>query len=404
MIHRGSSVAMPANRPRVSTTRLRKVGGVILAPVLMAAILSLSAATSRAGSITSAQILSQIQRCATVEISMLPHHPRTGWVHGVLYIGLIDLYRATGNKTFLQPVLKIGNQVHWNIRRFRRKLNSEISGNSYCFGQAITSVAGLHVVHVPLAPLKARCGQMLRYFRATGNNPKKLAWWWCDSLFMAPAAFAHLSQLAGDPQYVNAMNQQWWFVTRLLYDRKEHLFFRDHRFFKKKAANGRHVFWSRGEGWVLAGTARVLKYLPQNFPDRPRYIHLFQRMAAQIASLQGADGIWRPSLLDFKQFPTPESSGTALDCYALAWGINHHLLSRRRYLPVVAKAWAGLLAMRNKAGDLAYVQKPGDQPALATAKLTKPYASGAFIMAGVQLMKLAPLNIPPIPKLANKSR
>ncbi|MGC9261396.1 MAG: glycoside hydrolase family 88/105 protein [Phycisphaerae bacterium] len=367
--------------------------------LLLAAMLSLFAVSSRAASVNRAQILTQIQRCATAEISMLPHHPRTGWVHGVLYIGLIDLYRATGNQAFLQPVLKIGNQVRWRIRRFRQRLNSQTSGNSYCFGQAITSISALHVGHVPLAPLEARCNQTLHYFQAIGNNPGKLAWWWCDSLFMAPTTLAHLSMLTGNSEYLNAMNQQWWRVAHLLYDKKEHLFFRDHRFLKKNAANGQPVFWSRGEGWVLAGTARVLKYLPQNFPDRPRYINLFRQMAAKIASLQGSDGIWRPSLLDFRQFPTPESSGTALDCYALAWGINHHLLSPEQYLPVVAKAWAGLLAMRNKAGDLANVQKPGDQPAMVTPDVTEPYASGAFIMAGVQLMKLAPFTLPPIPRL-----
>ncbi len=358
----------------------------------------------RAATISRARIVSQIERCANVEISMLPRNPRTGWVHGVLYIGLVDLYRATGDKTFLQPVLNIGNKVHWHIRRFGHKLTSEGSGNSYCFGQAITSIAALHPGSVTLTPLEARCNEMLRYFKTSNGNPDKLAWWWCDSLFMAPTTFAHLSILTHKSRYVDAMNQQWWFVTHLLYDKKEHLFFRDHRFFKKTAANGQKVFWSRGEGWVLAGTARVLKYLPAHFPDRSRYVKLFHQMAAKIASLQGADGIWRPSLLDYHQFPTPESSGTALYCYAMAWGINHHLLNKKRYMPVVAKAWAGLLSMRNKAGDLAHVQKPGDRPAMVTPDVTKPYASGAFIMAGVQLLKLAPFTLPPIPKLHDNNR
>ncbi len=367
-------------------------------------LLCKTAVPCSAATISRARITAQIERCARVEISMLPRKPRTGWVHGVFYIGLVDLYRATGDKAFLQPVLNIGNKFHWHIRRFGHKLASEGSGNSYCFGQAVTSVASLRPGLVPLAPLEGRCNQMLQYFKTAGANPKKLAWWWCDSLFMAPTAFAHLSVLTHQSKYVDAMNQQWWFVTHLLYDKKEHLFFRDHRFFNKTAANGQKVFWARGEGWVLAGTARVLKYLPAHFPDRSRYVKLFHQMAAKIASLQGADGIWRPSLLDYHQFPTPESSGTALYCYAMAWGINHHLLNKKRYMPVVAKAWAGLLSMRNKAGDLAHVQKPGDRPAMVTPDVTKPYASGAFIMAGVQLLKLAPFTLPPIPKLHDNNR
>ncbi len=377
----------------------RRGSPALLAGLIIAATLSQFSQAGQASTLTRAEIRSQIQRSAKVEISMLPRYPRTGWVHGVLYIGLIDLYRATGNKSFLEPVLKIGERVHWHLRHASKKLNGQISGNSYCFGQAITSIYALQPGKATLAPLQARCNQMLKYFQTAGDNPNKLAWWWCDSLFMAPTTFAHLSALTHNARYVDAMNRQWWLVTHLLYDKKEHLFFRDHRFLNKTAANGQGIFWSRGEGWVLAGTARVLKYLPENFPARPRYVKLFRQMATKIASLQGPDGIWRPSLLDFKEFPTPESSGTALDCYALAWGINHHVLNRKQFLPVVAKAWAGLLAMRNKAGDLAHVQKPGDRPAMVTASVTKPYASGAFIMAGVQMMKLAPLKLPPIPKL-----
>lgn len=382
--------------------RIRFPNALALLPGML--ILFQTCASGTAATISRARIVSQIERCARVEISMLPRKPRTGWVHGVFYIGLVDLYRATGDKTFLQPVLNIGNQVHWHLRSLGRKLTGEASGNSFCFGQAITSIAALHPRSVTLTPLEARCNEMLRYFKASNGNPGKLAWWWCDSLFMAPATFAHLSILTHKSKYVDGMNKQWWLVTHLLYDKHEHLFFRDRRFFKKTAANGRKVFWSRGDSWVLAGTARVLKYLPADFPDRSRYIRLFNQMAAKIASLQGPDGIWYPSLLDYQQFPTPESSGTALYCYAMAWGINHHLLNKKRYMPVVAKAWAGLLAMRNKAGDLAHVQKPGDRPALVTPNVTKPYASGAFIMAGVQLAKLAPFTLPPIPKLQDNSQ
>jgi rhamnogalacturonyl hydrolase YesR len=374
----------------------------ITVPISMIALAAMLSGMGRsaAATMTRSTIRSQIERCAKAEISLLPRRPRTGWVHGVLYIGLVDLYRATHDRQYLKPVLQVGGNVHWRLRSFHHRFNTELAGNSFCFGQAITSVYALNPGSVPLKPLETRCNEMLRYFKSAGDNPKKLAWWWCDSLFMAPAAFAHLSVLTHDPKYVNAMNRQWWLVTHTLYDPNERLFFRDHRFFKMKTANGKPVFWSRGEGWVLAGTARVLKYLPVHFPDRPKYIALFKHMAAKIASLQGRDGIWRPSLLDFPQFPTPESSGTALDCYAIAWGINHQVLSKNRYLPVAAKAWAGLLAMRNKQGDLAHVQRPGDRPAMVVPDVTKPYASGAFIMAGVQLMKLAPFTLPPVPQLA----
>ena len=36
----------------------------------------------------------------------------------------------------------------------------------------------------------------------------------------------------------------------------------------------------------------------------------------------------------------PENSGSAFITYALAYGVREHLLDRKRYLPVVKKAWA----------------------------------------------------------------
>ncbi len=65
-------------------------------------------------------------------------------------------------------------------------------------------------------------------------------------------------------------------------------------------------------------------------------------MAAKIVALQQPDSSWHASLYDPVTFSTKESSGTALFCYGMAWGINHGILSKKKYLPVVEKAW-GLL-------------------------------------------------------------
>src|SRR5207249_10204649 len=102
-----------------------------------------------------------------------------------------------------------------------------------------------------------------------------------------------------------------------LYDKQERLFYRDSRFFSQRERNGKKVFWSRGNGWVLAGLARVLQYLPPDYAGRGRFVALFQEMARRIADLQGPDGSWRASLLDPDSRPNPETSGTGFFTYAL---------------------------------------------------------------------------------------
>ena len=66
-------------------------------------------------------------------------------------------------------------------------------------------------------------------------------------------------------------------------------------------------------------------------------------MSAAIASIQGKDGLWRPGLLDASDYPNPEISDSSFFVYALAWGIDHHVLEWNVYLPVVERGWRGLV-------------------------------------------------------------
>lgn len=255
-----------------------------------------------------------------------------------------------------------------------------------------------------LLPLKQRLDYTLPYLTFT-PQPERLVWWWCDSLFMAPPVLARMSAITGDPKYLYAMDVQWWRTYEKLYDREQHLYARDARFVDRRSANGKKIFWARGEGWVLAGLSRVLEVMPADFPSRPRYVALFQEMAARIASLQQEDGLWRASLLDTQAFPEPETSGTAFFTYALAFGINHGLLDRSAYLPTVLKGWEGLNRYLLPSGILGQVQSAGDQPVPTKRETTALYASGGFILAGLEVAELGkpvtalPITLPAPPAL-----
>src|SRR5262249_9161952 len=103
-----------------------------------------------------------------------------------------------------------------------------------------------------------------------------------------------------------------------LYDKEEHLYYRDSTYFEKREANGKKIFWSRGNGWVLAGLARLLQYYPTNRPGRAFYEQQFKEMAAKIAALQQPDGLWHPSLLDPESYPLKETSGSGFYTFAFA--------------------------------------------------------------------------------------
>ena len=149
------------------------------------------------------------------------------------------------------------------------------------------------------------------------------------------------------------------------------------------------MFWSRGNGWVLAGIARVLQDLPQDHSARPWFEDRFRTMAEAVACTQQESGFWRPSLLDAKADPQPETSGTGFFTYALAWGINAGLISETTYGPVVARAWKGMVHQAvNKKGRVGWTQRPGDRPALVEEDRAEPYGAGAFLLAGSELINL----------------
>ena len=198
-------------------------------------------------------------------------------------------------------------------------------------------------------------------------------WSWCDALFMAPPVYAKLYAMTGDKKYVDFLNREYRATYDFLFDKEEHLFYRDSRYFNKKEANGKKVFWGRGNGWVLGGLSEILQALPAKDKHRRFY----------------EDGYWHASLLDPESYPSPETSATGFIVYALAYGINEGLLDKDKFTPVVVKGWQAMLDAVSAEGKLGYVQPIGADPRKVTREMTEVYGVGAFLLAGNQIYKMA---------------
>lgn len=90
------------------------------------------------------------------------------------------------------------------------------------------------------------------------------------------------------------------------------------------------TYWSRGNGWALAGILDTLEYLPDDHPDRDELNEIFQDLAVTIVDLQDASGYWH-NVLDDDQSPL-ETSGTLMFAYAFTKGTSVGLLSEERYI------------------------------------------------------------------------
>jgi len=149
------------------------------------------------------------------------------------------------------------------------------------------------------------------------------------------------------------------------------------------------VFWSRGNGWVIAGLARLLQDMPSDFRGRDRYVALFREMAGAVLAAQSGDGYWRSSLLDPESRPNPETSGTGFFVFALGWGVTQGLLDREKYEPAAMKGWEALVRAVHRDGMLGWVQQIGAEPGSATFESTEVYGAGAFLLAGSAVYALA---------------
>lgn len=310
--------------------------------------------------------------------------PETGWVRTVLYLGDMALYHTSRQMAYYHPMFAIATKNQWRLEQPKTKVNN--LADYIAIGQLYAELYFIKPDPRILLDTRQRINQSMADPRRGRDE-----WWWCDSLFMEPPLLARLSAATSDSRYLDFMDRQWWDSVGFLYDTRYRLMFRDKSYFSKRSPDGSPVFWSRGNGWVLAGTARVLQYMPANYLSRQRYILFFSDLADRIAPLQQPDGFWRANLLDPDAFPQRETSGTGLDCYALAWGINAGILPRNIYLPVVIKAWNALVSCVDPdTGKLGWVQPPGDKPAATTASDSWEYGVGAFLLAGSEMLKLEP--------------
>lgn len=213
-------------------------------------------------------------------------------------------------------------------------------------------------------------------------------WCWADAAFMSPPVFAHLSQATSDSRYIEFMHAEFWAMTDYLFDDEYSLFLRDSRYFTLKDEKGRPIFWGRGNGWVLAGIARIIEYLPIDDPYLKRYQDLFVRMSQALLAYQNEDGSWPSSLLEAGSDAHSETSATALIAFGLGWGVNNGLLEAADFTPAIEKAWSSIVANIHPDGKVGFVQQVAFAPGSAAKDDTQLYGSGAVLLAAAELYRL----------------
>jgi len=112
-------------------------------------------------------------------------------------------------------------------------------------------------------------------------------------------------------------------------------------------------FWGRGDGWVAAGMAEMLRDLPANHPQRARIMKGYTAMMAALLKYQGKDGMWR-QLIDHDE-AWPESSSSAMFTFAMITGVKNGWLDANAYGPAARRAWIAVVGYVDQNNDVTSV-------------------------------------------------
>ena len=336
-----------------------------------------------------ADVLTLMEKVGDWQIANPPSatkHPPDGWVRAAGYTGFMALGEISSSPRFVDAMREMAEKNAW------RPGPRPYHADDQCVIQTYAELFQRDQRSAELVPSRERLDSILKnpppgHLEFVGENKSK-EWSWCDALFMAPPAWIRMWAVTKNEAYLDFAVTHWWQTSAYLYDPTEHLYFRDSTYFKKREANGQKIFWARGNGWVFAGLARMMQYLPKDHPARPKFEQQFREMAARLVAIQSADGFWRSSLLDPENYPAQEESGTGFFCFGLAWGINEGLLDRGTYLEPMLRAWTALNSCVEANGKLKHVQPVGADPKRFDPESTEPYGVGALLLAGREIYRL----------------
>lgn len=328
-------------------------------------------------------------------------HPQPAnafWHPAAYHTGNMAAYEVTGIETYKSYSEKWAEANEWKGAKSDNKSEWKYSyGESdeyVLFGDwQICFQVYLDLYHLDKVKDErkiARAKEVMQYQMSTPNNDY---WWWADGLYMVMPVMTKLYNTTGDNLYLEKLSEYFSYARNLMYDEESHLFYRDAKYIypEHKTNNGLKDFWSRGNGWVFAGLAKVLSDLPENHTDREGYVKIYRDMAKALAEAQQPEGYWSRSLLDKQHAPGYETSGTAFFVYGYLWGINNNLLDENAYREVIDKAWNYLVGTALQPdGTVGYVQPIGeraDQHANVGPDTTADFGVGAFLLAASEMSK-----------------
>ena len=322
---------------------------------------------------------------------------RAFWDNAAYYTGNMEAYKLTGKAAYYDYCQQWCDHNRWRGANSDNK--SEWKYETYGEGQDFVLFGDWQIcfqTYIDMYQLNpadykvARAKEVMTYECHLADNK---FWWWADALYMVMPVMTKMYKLTGDKMFLDKLYENYVWSDSLMFDTEAQLYFRDAKYIYPQvvtSCDGKS-FWARGDGWVLAGLAKVLADMPKDYDHRDFFVMRFKQLAEGVARCQQADGYWSRSMLCEADAPGPETSGTAFFAYGLMWGVNHGLLEKEEYSAVIEKAWKYLAETALQSdGSIGYVQPIGEKPdptKNVDAHSQAPFGTGAWLLAACERVR-----------------
>ncbi|MBR6605032.1 MAG: glycoside hydrolase family 88 protein, partial [Prevotella sp.] len=340
------------------------------------------------------------------------HKPevRAFWDDAAYFTGNMEAYKLTGNAKYLEYSYKWARYNKWSGAK--EKDQSKWKYKNYGEGQDYVLFGDWQICFQTYLDMYEMNPDAYKIARAIEVMDRECAmkendfWWWADALYMVMPVMTKMYKATGDVKYLDKLYDNFVYADNLMFDNEEHLYYRDGKYIypKHKTSNGKKDFWARGDGWVLAGLAKVLADMPTTYKHYPFFAQRYRQMAAAVIKCQQKEGYWTRSMLDADHAEGPETSGTAFFTYGLLWGMNNGMLDKATYQPAVDKAWNYLTKTALQAdGTVGYVQPIGEKAIKGqtlSAKSVTNFGTGAFLLAACEKVRFDDASVKPADKKA----
>ncbi len=315
--------------------------------------------------------------------------PNNHWTRAALYRGMVEWAEYTGSKPIYNFLLQVGEGCSWDL------LPRVYDADDLCMSQTYIKLYEKYrnpkMIEKPVHRVYSVMANPMTMGLNVAPEGKynRDRWGWCDALFMAPPVYAQLAKIKNEPVLLDYAFSEYKVTANALYNPDEKLFYRDLRWVGMVEPSGKKLFWGRGNGWVYAGLALMLEFVPKDHVSYNYYLNLYQQMTESILACQDKNGSWHTSMLDAESYPEPENSASGFFVYGMAWGVNQSILKEEKYKAAATKGWEALKNCINADCKLGYIQPIGHAPFKnLTAEMSSTYGVGAFLLAGTEMCRM----------------